>query len=60
MYYCVSKDGIEYKSGSKPIRADGINTWSSFQLQDIPEGSIKDITGVKLTWEDEPYEQRTD
>lgn len=57
-WLAVDKDGSEYVYQDKPIRKDKLfdRQEDESELVQLPEGSIKKLTGKELTWDDEPIE----
>lgn len=56
-WVAVDKDGHEFVFAGKPTRA--ISYWNAnsfWEEVELPQGSIKKLTGRTLTWEDEPVE----
>ena len=56
-WYAVDLDGSECRYESKPIRTTDI--WlldDAGNIDALPAGTIKELTGKNLTWEDEPVE----
>lgn len=56
-WYAVDLDGSECRYEIKPIRTtdiwliDGVGN-----IDSLPKGSIKRLTGKEMTWENEPIE----
>lgn len=56
-WYAVDLDGSECKYEYKPIRATDIWLLDDVgNIDSLPSGTIKGLTGKDLTWEDEPIE----
>lgn len=57
-WLAVDMDGSEYVYQDKPIRKDKLfdRQEDESELVQLPEGSIKKLTGKELTWDDEPIE----
>lgn len=62
-YLCVDEDGQEMIFDNKPYRDTSSvgGYWNrckegDFCNVDLPKGTIKELIGKDLTWEDEPYE----
>lgn len=55
-WLAVDMDGSEYVYQDKPIRKDKLfdRQEDESELVQLPEGSIKKLTGKELTWDDEP------
>lgn len=56
-WYAVDLDGSECRYEIKPIRTTDI--WlidGDGNIDNLPKGSIKRLTGKDLTWDDEPIE----
>ena len=54
IWLAVDEDGSEWVFDEKPEK--DIIHWYSDYLVELPPGSIEAITGVKLSWQDEPLE----
>ena len=63
-WLCVTKGGAEIKFKNKPQRAKfkrydaDVSLWygEDCEYEYLPKGSIKNLIGRELTWNDEPVE----
>ena len=53
-WLAVNKDNSEIISEYKPNRYDGY--WDELVMIELPIGSIRRLTGIDMTWNDEPIE----
>jgi len=53
-WVAVDKDGREHIYMDEPLRNNDSFGSGLAQYVPLPEGSIEKLTGVKLTWSDEP------
>ena len=56
-WYAVDLDGSECRYEYKPVRTTDI--WlldGDGNIDELPKGTIKKLTGKRLKWEDEPVE----
>lgn len=62
-WVAVNKNGGEYIFNLKPERGNVLDKWyvcnheqNSSMATPLPKGSIKRLTSIDLTWDDEPLE----